>query len=224
MSNTKALLTFKNLNPSEKITFGNGTIAALTAAGLLPINPFANLLITVAELKSLNDALAAAANGMLNGGKAASNALKDAVKQWNAGMTTAANGVSDAAQNVSSVIIAGGFNPSKNSRSPKPTPGQITDYTVYGTGKNGNIIINTKTGAPNASSYVTAVVPPGVAINFQQNTMIITVNGVSVYIAAHTTRELEIYNLPTLIVYTAKTYGCNTKGSGPAASGQVIPT
>jgi hypothetical protein len=223
MANQKALLSFKKLSPSEKITFGNNAIALLTLAELLTPNPFRNLLITIAELKSLNDALATAANAMLNGGKAASAALKEAVIEWNTGFSTAANGVSDAAQGVSTVIIAGGFNPSKNFKSPKQLPGAITDYKANPTGKNGNIIINSKKGAPNASDYVTTIVPPGVTVNFQQNTMIITVNGVNVYIAAHTTRELEVYNLPLEIVYTVNTYGFNSAGSGPAASSEVKP-
>jgi hypothetical protein len=220
---TKALLTFKSLSSSEKIIFGNHAIASLTAAALLTPNPFKNLLITVDELQALNDALTIAANGMINGGRAASAALKEARVAWNDGFTIAANGVSDAAQNVPSIIVAGGFIPTKFSRSATPLPGSIDDYTANPTGKNGNIIARTKKGASDASNYVTAALPPGATISFQQDTMIITVNGLNIYIAAHTTREIELYSLSIATSYTLNTYGFNTRGSGPSASVQVKP-
>jgi hypothetical protein len=218
----KAALTFKTLKAESKIAFGQHVIASLTAAAL-QTNPFANLLITIAELQELTNSLSAATADMLNGGKAASAALKEATTAWNEGYTIASSGVSDAAKGVISVIVAGGFSPTKTTRTPKPIAGALTNYVVTPKAKKGAIAINAKKGSLNASGYVTVAMPDGIDIAFQQNTMVITVNGIKIYIAPHTTRENEIYDLPSVSVYNVTTCGFNGSGMGPASKAKVVP-
>jgi hypothetical protein len=222
----KALLSFKKKSSTGKISFGESVINALTAILISISNPFTALPLKIADLQALNDALSDAAVNMENGGKSASIAMKAAVAAWNDGFTLTANYVSLVAANSpatsTTIINQAGFVPSKATRSAKPKPGALDSFTATINGKKGAIISKVK-AATYATGYVMAATPASATVAYEGDTMIITMGGQSIYIAAGTNKDMEMYNLPGQMVYNVNMYAFNSTGSGPASTDQVTP-
>lgn len=222
----KASLSFKLESAASKTTFGTNVINCLTpvlaakksrlSAGDLPI--------PVTELKALNDNLTTAVANNVNGGRAASAALKAAVAAWNNAYTQTAKFISNEADGDPSLILECGFIPTKSESAPFPKPGPVANFRATINGSKGAIIAGTKKGVPYSKAFVVAALPPGATASYVQDTMIITIGDSSIYISANTRGETELYNLPSGVPYNVSMYAINSSGSGPATAGkQVIP-
>ena len=225
--NCKTSLAFKKYKPAEKPPFGSNVIAALSpqtqskqaAAAAYPEMP-----VPVADLQTINDALAAAITAALTGNHSSVAAVKAAIAAWNNAFTLTANYVTSIANCDESIIRSAGFVPTKSETTPTQKPGAVTGFKATINGSKGAIIAGSKTGVPEAGAYLYSALPDGADVTYNGNTMIITVAGKSIYIMADTHRQAEFYNLPSGVPYNVSVYAVNRAGSGPAATSQQVIT
>ncbi len=92
-------------------------------------------------------------------------------------------------------------------------------------GFKGAIISGSKTAVSNAASlYISYSMTPGVTVSFAENTMILTVDGKSVYINVTTQKKTEMYNLPNAATFNVGMFAVNSAGIGPATALQQVTT
>lgn len=214
---SKASLAFKLEKTAAKPTFGSSVIAALSASIQFP-----NLPVNIAQLQTINDALSAAISAALTGNHTAVAAVKNAVADWNNAFTLTANYVTTIAKGDEAIIRSGGFVPTKSETTPKPKPGGAVGFKVTINGTKGAIIAGAKSSVPFASGYLYAAVPDGVTIDYNGDTMVITVADKTIYINADTRRQTEFFNLPSGVAYNVTMFAFNTAGNGPAAASQKV--
>ena len=222
----KASLAFKLKNAPSKTTFGQNVITALTplVTAKKSIANFSDMPVPVAELQVLNDSLVAAVAATVDGGRAAAAALKAAVIAWNAGFAATANFISAEAEGNPMLILAAGFLPTKGETQPAQKPAAITNFKATINGTRGSIVASSANGDSNAKAYVVTAVPPGATVSYSQDTVIITINGATIYLSAKTRRDTELNNVPSGVAYSVSMFAINSAGSGPATPGQqVIP-
>lgn len=224
---SKASLAFKKLKPSEKVTFGANAINGLSAT---PVGEesakisVADLPVPIADLLQINDALALAVTHSKTGNHSAIAEVKNAVAEWNKAFTITANYITTIAEGDEAVIRSAGFVPTKSESTPSTKPGLPTNFKAMINGTKGAIVAGTKYAIPDAAAYIFSAVPDGVNVSFNGNTMIITAGDKTIYIAAATQRQTELYGLPSGAPYNVTTFAINRAGSGPAAPAQqVIP-
>ncbi len=216
---SKASLAFKLKKPTTKPSFGSNVITALGESVLFPDLP-----VNIAELTTVNNALSTAIAAALTGNHTAVAAVKTAVTNWDNAFTLTANYVSSIAQGDETVIRAGGFIPTKSESQPTQKPGASAGFTATINGSKGAIIAASKNAIPEARAYLYSAVPDGVTVNYNGNTMIITVGDKIIYINADTRRQTEFYHLPSGIAYYVSMFAFNRAGNGPAStSTPVIP-
>ena len=222
----KASMAFKLDSAGSKTGFGSNVVNCLTpvlAAKKSKLSA-SDLPVPVAGLQAINDSLVIAVANNINGGRAASAALKAAIVAWNEAFSQTAKFISNEADGDPALILACGFIPTKSESAPVPKPGPVANFGATINGSKGAIIAGTKKGVPNSKAYVVAALPPGASANFVQDTMIITMGDSSIYLSVNTRGETELYNLPSGIAYNVTMFAVNSAGSGPAAPGkQVIP-
>lgn len=225
----RASLAFKKGKPSVKTGFGANVINALTPAAPVTSKKkkmlrWEDLPVPVASLLSINNALIAAVSDSLTGKHAAVAALKNVVIEWDNLFGLTAIYISGIADGDEAVIREAGFIPTKAESQPSQKPGQITGFSATINHSKGAIVAGSKTSVYNSSAYVFATMPQGATVNYNGNTMEITIEGKTVYINVTTRRQTEFYNLPKGVPYHVNMYAINSAGSGPATPSQeVIP-
>ena len=224
---SKASLAFKKERPSMKPAFGANVIAALTPLAPVAKNAktmYSDIPIPVADLQQLNDALAEAVAESLTGKHSAVASVKDAVIAWDYGFTVTANYISSIAEGSETIIREAGFVPTKSESQPSQKPAGATDFKATINGSKGAIVAGAKKAVPEAIAYLYSAVPDEAVVTYNDNTMIVTMGGKSIYITADTRKQTELYNLPSGVPYNVSMLAINSAGSGPASSSQqVIP-
>lgn len=220
----KASLQFKIENVSYKTTFGQNVVNCLTPLATGKNSKYAveDLPVPVAELKTLNDNLIAAAAARVDGGRAAANALKNATIEWNAGFTATANYITVQAAGNAADIISAGFIPTKSQTQSQQKPGAITNFMATINGSKGAIIADGRKGVPTAKGYVVTSLPPGATISYVGDTVIITAGDAKIYLSVKTKGKVELYNLPSGVPYSVSMFAINSAGNGPATTGHVV--
>ncbi|MGH2563000.1 MAG: hypothetical protein ACRDE5_00710 [Ginsengibacter sp.] len=219
---SRVSLTFKMYKPVDKVTFGNGVINCLS-----PVLPptLTTLPIPVADLQAVNDALnTAVINLQTSGSRQARTVVKNAVTEWITAFGMTAAYISMIAQGDDEIITAAGFDPTKGNSQPKPKPGLAADFQASINGFKGAILAGSQSPVPEATVYVCYALPAGVSVNFSENTMILTVEGKSVYINVATQKKTEMYNLPSTATFSVGMYAVNSAGAGPATALQQVTT
>ncbi len=221
----KASLAFKKENASVKTTFGSNVINCLAPAitATKKVQPvFADLPVPVATLQQINDNLVTALANKVNGGRAATQALKTAVADWDTSFTSTANYISVVAAGDAATVLSAGFIPTKSQTQPLPKPGAITNFTATINGTKGTIIAGSKKSVAAAKIFVITAVPPGAQVDYVNDTVIISIGETSVFLTATTRKESEMFNLPSGVPYSVSMFGVNAAGNGPAAPAQVV--
>ena len=223
----RASLKFKSLPADKKVTFGGGVVTKLTAAFTDPKNPFTDMPYTPAELKGYNDTLNTAAEGMLNGGKDASTAMKKAVKKWKEVFGDTGNAVTIVAQasdDIEGTILLAGFDPTKTGKGKRPLPGEINEFSARINHKAAAITVKAKKVSDDATGYLYTAVPEDARISYNGDVTIISVGDKDIYISVATKKEIDIAMLPKGVVYNVTMQAFNATGCGTAAvPQQVIP-
>ncbi len=225
--NVSASLNFKKESPEQKVAFGANIVVML--GGVVPsaksnTSVYASLPVPVADLEDVNNRLFDANAAAKTGAFVDIAALDNVVAEWNDKFSLAAVFITSVAASNAEVIRAAGFVPTKSEAQKQPAAGGTTNFTAHTNGKKGAIIARSKKKIPLAKGYVFTAVPDGVEVTYEGNVMVLTVADKSIYITAHTKKNVEIYNLPSGVPYNVSMYGFNSSGSGgAAASQQVIP-
>ena len=214
---SRASLAFKLEKTAAKPTFGTSVIAALSASIQFPDLP-----VTIAQLQTVNDALSAAISAALTGNHMAVAAVKNAVAAWNGDFTLTANYVTTIAKGDETIIRSGGFVPTKSETSPKPKPGGAIGFKATINGTKGAIIAGAKSAVAQAYGYVYTALPDGVTVDYNGDTMVITVADKTLYINTDTRRQTEFFNLPSGVAYNVSMFAFNAAGNGPAAASQKV--
>jgi hypothetical protein len=222
---SKASLAFKKQKASNKVAFGTNVINALTALltaskkskAILPELP-----VPLADLLIINTDLAAAISDSLTGNHTAKATLKNAVIAWNQAFTQTANFISTAAAGDAVLIRQAGFVPTKSETSPSQKPGPVTGFKATINGSKGAIMAGTKIPVPGGKAFMFCALPDGAVTSYAGETMIITIAGKSIYIKVSTSRQIELYDLPSAMPFNVSMYAVNNAGSGPATAGQVV--
>lgn len=218
--NIRASLAFKRGKSDSKPGFGNNVINCLTAAAA----QFPALPVSLAQLKTINTALATAITNALSGNRTAILQLKAAVSTWNDAFTKTANYVSTVAAGDGIVVSNAGFVPTKGESTPAPKPGAAADFKATINGSKGAIVAGSKKGVPQAKGYVYVATQDGVTVNFNDGIVEIKTGDKSIYITAATQRQTEFFNLPRSTAFNVTMYALNSAGSGPAAAAQEVVT
>lgn len=224
--NSIASLSFKREIPSQKTAFGANVVNKLTTSAAVKgvASPYPNLPVSVADLLDVNNRLFDANSAAKSGAYVDVAALENVVTEWNDKYTLTAAYVSSIAASNLELIRFAGFVPTKSEAQKQPAAGGATGFTAHTNGKKGAIIARSKTKVPLAKGYVFTAVPDGVDVTYEGNVMVLAVGEKTIYITAHTKKNVEIFNLPSGIPYNVSMFGFNSTGSGAAAaSQQVIP-
>ena len=225
--NVTASLAFKKETPEHKVAFGANVVVmlggVLTAKGS-NASLYTDLPVPVADLEDVNNRLFDANGAAKTGAYVDIAAMENVVVEWNDKFSLTAAFITSAAASNAELIRAAGFVPTKSEAQKQPAAGAVIGFTAQTNGKKGAIVARSKKKAPLAKAYVFSAVPDGVAVTYEGDVMVLTVGDKSIYITAHTKRNVEIYNLPSGVAYNVSMYGFNSTGSGgAAASQQVIP-
>ena len=213
----KASYGFKQDDPATKVAFGQGIIDAVNTDAASPKPLFPNLPVKITELQNVNDALAQA-NANAKSGSVADVAIQEnAVKTWDLNMFLTANYVNAVAalsDSPTMVITAAKFVPTKDFTTPHPLPSVSSTLTVYNNGKKGAIIAENQKKIDFAKGYVYTVLPDGATMEYDGDTMKLTMGGLTCYIIADTRRKVEIFNLPKT-PWNVSVCAFNSAGTGP---------
>lgn len=227
----KASMAFKKLRAADKVSFGTNVINSLTPP-LAPVllkkvakgESETDLPVPLAQLTEINEDLRAAVSDSLTGNHTARASLKNALIAWDNAFGLTANYISRIAEGDEVIIREAGFVPTKAETTPAQRPGAPANFKATINGSKGAIIASSKQAVPNASFYLFSAVPEGAAISYVDNTIVITVGDHNVYLSASTTKETELYNLPSGVSFNVSMVAVNAAGNGPAAASQkVIP-
>ena len=168
--------------------------------------------------------MSAAITDALSGNHAAVANVKNVVQEWNDAFTQTANFITSVAQGDQTTIRDAGFVPTKSETQPTQKPGAITNFTATINGSRGAIIAGSKKGVQGADTIIYSALPPDAEVSYNGNSMIITIDGISVYIIADTRRQTEFCNLPSGLSFNVSAFAVNRAGSGPATVGHDVVT
>lgn len=220
---SRVSMAFKKDKPVDKVKFGCGVLTCLTPS--VVTESFPNLPVPVTGLQAINDALNAAVIAMqTTGSRQAKTVLKNAVTDWTGAFGITGTYISMLAQGNDQLINEAGYIATKSFSQPSQKPALATNFQANINGFKGAIVAGTQTPVAQADAYVYYAFPDGVSVNFTENTMIITVEGKSIYINAVTQRKTEMYNLPSSAAFNVGMYAINRAGAGPATATQQVIT
>jgi hypothetical protein len=216
-------MAFKKYLAVDKVKFGSGVLTCLAQPSVAA--SFPNLPIPVATLQNQNDILNDAVVAVqTTGSRQSKTTLKNAVADWTDAFGITGTYVSMVAQGNDQLITESGYIPTKSFSQPAQKPGLATDFQATINGFKGAIAAGVQTPVAEAAAYVYYALPDGVSVNFSENTMIITVEGKSIYINAVTQKKTEMYNLPSSAAFNVGMYAINSAGVGPATATQQVIT
>jgi hypothetical protein len=220
---SRVSMAFKKDNAVDKVKFGSGVLACLSQPSVAA--SFPNLPVPVANLQDINDVLNEAVVAVqTTGSRQSKTALKNAVTDWTSAFGITGTYIGMVAQGNDQLINEAGYLATKSVSQPKQKPGLATDFQATINGFKGAILAGTQTPVAEAAAYVVYAFPDGVSVNFTENTMIITVEGKSIYINTVTQKKTEMYNLPSSAAFNVGMYAINSAGVGPATATQKVVT
>ena len=230
--NCKASLAFKKSRPDVKPGFGQNVINSLTPPPTVSKKTASKkdaaladeLPIPLADLTAINNDLAAAVSDSLTGNHTAKASLKNAILAWNYAFGRTAEYITSIAEGDAELIRRAGFVPTKSESTPSQRPGAAINFKATINGTKGAIIAGSQKAVPGALFYLYSALPDGATINYVNDTIIITIGEQSVYLSASTSKQTELYNLPSGVPFNVSMVAVNTAGNGPASPSQrVIP-
>jgi hypothetical protein len=215
-------LAFKELSFSNKVTFGNAVITALSSTdeqGEPIINLFPNLPVPLDELQRINDKVFKDLAESETGLHTAKLSLRASVRVWNDAFGATAKYVNFIAQGNVILMSLAGFRSTKSERSPKSKPqSPVTLSATVGSSRN-SVNAGIKKAVDGAKAYVFAAAPDGVNISYNGNSMIIEFEGKQVFINAVTKKKTTFHQMPSLVAYNVSVYAINNAGMGAARDG-----
>lgn len=220
---SRVSMAFKKDKPVDKVKFGSGVLACLTPP--TAAISFPNLPVPVVALQQLNDQLNDAVVAVqTTESRQSKTALKNVVSDWTTAFGITGAYISMVAQGNDQIINEAGFIATKSVSQPKQKPGLAIDFQATINGFKGAILAGTQSPVAEAEAYVYYAFPDGVNVSFSENTMIINVEGKSIYISTVTQKKTEMYNLPSSAAFNVGMYAINRAGAGPATATQKVIT
>ncbi len=186
-------LSFLKLGYSAKGTFGSNTIAQLTANG----EKFPDLPFTIVLLTLYNANLIKATTAHLKGGALEQTQLTTTVKIWNAAFKKTAGYVNFISNGDETLILEGGFIPTKNTSNPKPKNNFQSALNIaipQGT-KGGFTASSDKNSISKGNGNVFMSFPADATISQSGDLIRITLGSDTVYIAIKKAGEVQFDNL-----------------------------
>lgn len=175
-------------------------------------------------MTDINNDLTAAVSDSLTGNHTAKASLKNAIIAWDYAFGRTADFITTIAEGDAEIIRKAGFIPTKAESSPSQRPGAPINFKATINGTKGAIIASSQKAVPGALFYLYSALPDGATINYVNDTIIITIGEHNVYLSAGTSKQTELYNLPSGISFNVSMVAVNTAGNGPASASQkVIP-
>ena len=226
----KASLAFKKSRPAEKVGFGENVIHSITPVPptdtkkKTKLDDIENFPYSPAQLQEINDQLSAAYTDSLTGNHTAKASLQNAIVAWDYASGVTANYVSTLAEGDATIIRMAGFVPTKSESTPAPRPGAPLNFNATVNGTKGAIVAGSQWAVPGAKVYLYIALPDGMSISYVENTIVVTVGDKTAYMVVDTTRQTEMYNLPSGVPVNVSMIAVNAAGNGPASpSVKVIP-
>jgi hypothetical protein len=214
---TNASMAFIKSTPTEKSSLGQTVIEALTTNAAT----FPHLPISIATLTTNNSDLIAALLAARSGEHLALAYLYAIVRTWNTNFRYTAKYVSLVANGVPATVILGGFVPTKSETTPASKPVAPSPVAVSINGTKGNFSAACP-AVSGAISYVFTAAPEGASVNYNDDTMMITVGGLTVYVIVSTRGKADFCNVPSGTEMNVSAYAVNSAGCGSPANGQSI--
>jgi hypothetical protein len=218
----KVSLKFQKLPLLKRPVFGGNIINSLKELAATPGNLFTELPVSLDNLKKANDKLAGALANARTGSHVAMAAVKIAGVAWNADFKLVGAYINTIAIGQPQLILSTGYLPTKSESQPRQKPLAITDFKITPTRSKGTITAGSIDGLANIPAYIMGAVPAGAVVSYNGNTMIITIGGQNIYIAASTRAQTQIKSMSTAQPYNVFMYCINSAGIGPSTPMQPI--
>ena len=215
-------MSFLKLGYSAKGTFGSNTIAKLSSNG----EKFPDLPFTVVLLTLYNTNLIKATTDHINGGALEQTQLTTAVRVWNAAYKKTAVYVNFISNGDETLILEGGFIPTKTSTNPKPKNNFQSDLNVdIPSGTKGGFTATTDMKSiSKGDGNVFIGFPTDATISQSGDLIRINLGSDTVYIAIKKASEVQFDNVVKGIPLNVTVLSFNSSGCSIMAPLQeVIP-
>jgi hypothetical protein len=210
-------MTFTKLAPPKKTSLGKTIIANLgDNTGTFPAPP-----VSTDQLTIINNNLIDAEFAAQTGDKNAKENLKQRNQEWDDAFKFTANYVNYVANGNGATITLAGFEQSKPDTSPAQKPGVANNFKAAVNGTKGNIAVSWD-AVDSAKAFVVTALPPNASVDYNGDTMLLTIGDATVYVSVGTNRKVEISNVPVGTQLAVSVYAVNSAGAGPAANGQHV--